>query len=116
MSARERRLAVGFGHSNIYGMRIVKASHRPASVPRLAKFISIKNSFKRHDSSPRRLQFLSPTNWWDELGEPWFGRRTKIIFLSAPFKRKSFGMQGVVGQDELFALRGGQPAFDEGKI
>ena len=40
----------------------------------------------------------------------------EIIFPPAPCKGEAAGMEGVVGQDELFPLGLGEPAFDEGEI
>ena len=64
---------------------------------------------------PRWLTLHGQTGG-NELGEPWFGGRMKIIFPPAPFKGEASGMKGVVGQDELFALGSGEPAFDKGEI
>lgn len=52
----------------------------------------------------------------NKIAEEFFGNAGEFHFGAAPAEAHAGGVEGLVGEDELGALLGGEPVFDEGEV
>ena len=52
----------------------------------------------------------------NEIAEEFFGGAGEVQFGAAPLEADAGGVEGLVVEDELGALRRGEPVFDEGEV